>query len=367
MTSNLLQNAAQVEEWSINMAKLTERGLDEGLIEQLRQAGPEAAATVRELVDAADHELEALNAAFEHSTYVAMESMKRELDPLGVTNSAYELIDTVATTILENEAMENALIDKVQSSFDAMENAINYAGFDSAGYEIPNGAAQGILRGNSVLSDAARKVIEDALATMRTAAQINSPSRATFKMFGYIMDGGIDGMYSKYGEMMQVSDDIMDGLADSVYAKAGKVERACKDISKLMAKSLHVKTSGFDSAGHEIPYTSNVIPFPGASKAYSAQASFSRYNYLSGDDDGVSSASKPTDIIKRMGDAAYHNGGDVSVHYNPVYQIEGGGFNLEDLKDMLNQRDSEGESKLKQLIYQIMDDREYRKVRMGNG
>jgi len=510
MTSNLLQNAAQVEEWSINMAKLTERGLDEGLIEQLRQAGPEAAATVRELVNAADYELDALNAAFEHSTYIAMESMKRELDPEGIAQSAEELIDNLAITILENQAMEHALIAKVNSGFDSFSSAIEHAGFDSAGYEIPNGAAQGMLRGSSVLCNAAQQIINDALATMRRAAEINSPSRATFKMFGYIMDGGIDGMYSKYdemmvvsedimdgladtmyhkagivetackkismliakglyvkpqdikvnasladtelsdsmdigahfiedmamgmrskvgiieatckniaklmadnlhvspsitdiksveykiphsakqsdtgfeifgqimdggingmnskyGEMMKVAEDIMDGLADTMYGKAGNVERACKKISKIIAKNLHNETPDFGSAGLELSHdASNIIPFPAVSNAHSAQNSFSRYNHLNDDNSDTFSSSNPVDVIKRMGDSAYHQSGDVSVNYNPVYNIEGGGFNIEDLKTMLNQRDREGEAKLKQLILQVVREEDYRNRRLAN-
>lgn len=366
MTSNLIANAAAVEEWSVNLALLTEKGLDEGLIEQLRNAGPEAAATVRELVNASDYELEALNSAFADSTRVAVESMQRELDPLGVTNSAYELIDSVAATILENEAMENALIDKVQAGFDAFSQSIDTAGFDSAGYEIPRGAAQGIEDGTGLVVAAGERMINQTLSAMEAAARINSPSEETKEMFGYMMDGGIEGMNSKYGEMMKVSEDIMDGLADTMYAKAGVVEKACKKVSMMMAKNLRIETAGFDSAGYKTGYASNVIPFPGMSPAHSAQASFSRYNYLSGDGDGVSSAPKPVDIMKRMGDAAYHQSGDVSVNYNPVYHIEGGGFNLADLKDMLNQRDSEGEAKLKQLILQVVRDEDYRMKRVAN-
>jgi len=497
MTSNLEANAAAIEEWSKNLAILADRAVDEGLIEQLRAAGPEAAASVRELVNASDQELDALNTAFGNSTQVAVESMKRELDPSGVASSALELIDSVATTILENDAMENALIDKAQASFEAMESAFADADFGSvaseipeefaqaidenidvvvtaaseipneaaqaieenidvvttaaseipneaaqaietnidvvataateipneaaraidtnidvvvtaateipnssaeaisagvgavttaateipnaaaqaisagigavttAASEIPNAAAQAISAGSGAVVAASQQMMSEALAAMKAAAEISSPSRATFRIFGYVMDGGIDGMYSKYDTMMKAGEDIMDGLADTMYAKAGTVERVCKRISTIMAKGLYVKPQGFDSSGYEMTDgASNVVMFPSRSNPFSAQASFNRYNYLA--DDGAGYTPNPVNIMRQMGDSAYQPSGDMSVNYSPVYNIEGSSFNLEDLKAMLNQRDSEGEAKLRRLILQVMDDREYRKVRMSN-
>jgi len=349
MTSNLIANAAAVEEWSVNLALLTEKGLDEGLIEQLRAAGPEAAATVRELVNASDEELEALNDAFADSTRVAVESMQRELDPLGVTNSAEELIDAVATTILENEAMENALIDKVQAGFDAFSNSIDNAGFDTAGNNMVQGAVVGVYQGEGDLFRAGVWMVDTLHGGITHAAQINSPAKLFEDPGGYMMDGVIAGVYSREQALKDACGDMVDSMADGMYSRAGDVEKACNRISGIMTRNFRGDYGGSIRFG---------------TSAFSAQAGFDVFSNLSSDGEGF--APSPIDRLRSMGDSAYQPSGGMSVNYNPTYNIEGGGFNVDELKSMLGQRDSEGEAKLKQLILQIMDDRDYRKVRMSN-
>ena len=62
------------------MAVLHERfydlDIDQVLLDQLRDTGPEMAVTIQELVNTSDYELAALGDAFEHSTIVAIEAMK---------------------------------------------------------------------------------------------------------------------------------------------------------------------------------------------------------------------------------------------------------------------------------------------------
>ncbi|GAF14929.1 phage tail length tape-measure protein [Bacillus sp. JCM 19045] len=60
MTENLQENQRIIGEWADNIAILAERGVDEGLLETLRAAGPSSAGHVNELVNASDKELEGL-------------------------------------------------------------------------------------------------------------------------------------------------------------------------------------------------------------------------------------------------------------------------------------------------------------------
>ena len=136
---------------------------------------------MRELVNASDYELAALNEAFEDSTRVAVESMQRELDPMGVTNSAEELIDSVAITILENKAMEDALISKVNTSFEAFSSTINDAGFDYAGYNMTQSTAQGISDGTINIENAMRHAARSGMAAMRAELEMNSPLLILYK------------------------------------------------------------------------------------------------------------------------------------------------------------------------------------------
>ena len=194
LTSNLQSNARAVEEWSINIAKLAERGVDEGLIQQLRDAGPAAAATVRELVQASDEELDALNYAFEESTRIAVEAMKRELDPSGVAESIYELIDVVANTILENDSMETALRNQITAAFDSLSDTIKTIGFDEAGYSVIDGFTGAI---DSMLPEVERagdNMGDSLLDGLNDTLEIQSPSRVTRRIGVNAGEGLIEGV-----------------------------------------------------------------------------------------------------------------------------------------------------------------------------
>ena len=54
MTANMEENQRVISNWSENIAKLAERGIDEGLLEELRKAGPESAGHVQAMVNASD-------------------------------------------------------------------------------------------------------------------------------------------------------------------------------------------------------------------------------------------------------------------------------------------------------------------------
>src|SRR5690625_6044818 len=58
MADNLEENQRIVSEWADNIAILAERGVDDGLLDKLREAGPESAGHVNALVNASDEELE---------------------------------------------------------------------------------------------------------------------------------------------------------------------------------------------------------------------------------------------------------------------------------------------------------------------
>lgn len=57
MVDNLKKNAQAMDDWSTNVAKLAERGVDDGLIMQLEKMGPAGAKQAALLVDATDEEL----------------------------------------------------------------------------------------------------------------------------------------------------------------------------------------------------------------------------------------------------------------------------------------------------------------------
>ena len=257
LTANLQENARAVEEWSKNIAILTERGVDQGLIQQLRDAGPAAAATVRELVNASDYELDALNTAFEDSTRVALESMKRELDPSGVVQSAGELIDKVAESILTNQSMEDALVSQINTAFGSMDETITTIGFDGLGENTVEGYVQGIENKLPDVEAAGRDTGETYSNALKNSLEQNSPSRVTERIGIGAVDGKVKGVKDNLPQVAEIARTLalvfINGVADKITMSQdidNATRRQIEDMRRVA--DMAVMNANFESVGFDM-------------------------------------------------------------------------------------------------------------------
>nr|DAX43932.1 MAG TPA: tail tape measure protein [Bacteriophage sp.] len=137
MTANLQSNIDAVEQWASNLEQLAARGLDQGLIEQLRQAGPKAAAQTQALVEASDEQLQALNGKWNEAGDKAKEGFLRGIKATGAELPA------------EIQAMVTAIGDEFRSALEA-------AGFEVKGREVPQKIGEGISSGADAVGESAR-------------------------------------------------------------------------------------------------------------------------------------------------------------------------------------------------------------------
>nr|DAR77066.1 MAG TPA: tail tape measure [Caudoviricetes sp.] len=141
MTANLQKNIDAVDKWSQNLETLAKRGLDQGLIEQMRQAGPKMANQTQALVDASDEQLGRLNTKWTEAGDKAKEGFLR-----GIRATGQELPPEI-------ENMVTAIGDEFRS-------ALADAGFEVKGREIPQKTADGIRSGKGDVQQAASEVTE---------------------------------------------------------------------------------------------------------------------------------------------------------------------------------------------------------------
>lgn len=141
MTANLQKNIDAVDKWSQNLETLAKRGLDQGLIEQMRQAGPKMANQTQALVDASDEQLGRLNGKWSEAGDKAKEGFLR-----GIRATGQELPPEI-------ESMVTAIGDEFRS-------ALADAGFEVKGREIPQKTAEGIRSGKGDVQQAASEVTE---------------------------------------------------------------------------------------------------------------------------------------------------------------------------------------------------------------
>lgn len=141
MTANLQKNIDAVDKWSQNLETLAKRGLDQGLIEQMRQAGPKMANQTQALVDSSDEQLGRLNTKWTEAGDKAKEGFLR-----GIRATGEELPPEI-------QAMVTAIGDEFRS-------VLADAGFEVKGREIPQKTAEGIRSGKGDVQQAASEVTE---------------------------------------------------------------------------------------------------------------------------------------------------------------------------------------------------------------
>lgn len=141
MTANLQKNIDAVDKWSQNLETLAKRGLDQGLIEQMRQAGPKMANQTQALVDSSDEQLGRLNTKWTEAGDKAKEGFLR-----GIRATGQELPPEI-------ESMVTAIGDEFRS-------ALADAGFEVKGREIPQKVSEGIRSGKGDVQQAASEVTE---------------------------------------------------------------------------------------------------------------------------------------------------------------------------------------------------------------
>lgn len=213
MIANLQHNQEALSAWADNLVALGERGLDQGLLQQLRDAGPESAATVAALVQASDAELQTLSETFRSGGEVAAEALRKELGLPEVTNSGSDMVDEIAAGVEANDSLTDATVAMIDDAAEAARAEVDAAGFPSIGQQAMNGIAAGVIAGTSGVVEAMRSAVRSAVAAARSEAEIHSPSRLFRNAIGLpIMRGWALGVED--GEPLVVSNiaDAMDAL-----------------------------------------------------------------------------------------------------------------------------------------------------------
>ena len=223
MTANLQKNIDAVDKWSQNLETLAKRGLDQGLIEQMRQAGPKMADQTQALVDASDEQLGRLNTKWTEAGDKAKEGFLRGIKATGV-ELAPEVQAMVTAIGVE---FRQALID---------------AGFDVKAREIPQKVGEGIEANKGAAAQAVNGMTESAKQAFN-----NLPTEAKYSgsqvSGGYAQgitenqasaQGAVEGLKnaslgvlaSLFGEGQIKGSELGSGVGAGVASGAGMVQEA---------------------------------------------------------------------------------------------------------------------------------------------
>lgn len=242
MQANLEENQRVISTWADNIATLAKRGVDDGLLAKLRDAGPESAGYVAAMAAASDTELQKLSDTYAKGGETATTAF----------NTAF---DTGAKGIDENIS---AMITQTKGT---LTDAIADADFKSLGNMVPKGAAEGVKSGSKDVADASGEMAKDASDAFAEEAGIHSPSRV-FHGHGEnvakgaeegIKDGGsavinaVTELAAKLpnefdhlpSQMHSSGVNAMQGFADGIYSGSGSALSAAQSIASQVASTIN--------------------------------------------------------------------------------------------------------------------------------
>lgn len=138
--ANLEHNAEVMRSWSDNLATLSKRGISEGFIRYLREAGPESASLIAELASASDAELQAVVDAWEQGGKDAVSAYEEDIATLSSTLPPI-IADAITQALLlaSQKALEfgdvgRIISDAIQSNVEPVTVPVNIKVSGPSGY-----------------------------------------------------------------------------------------------------------------------------------------------------------------------------------------------------------------------------------------
>lgn len=248
MTANLQKNIDAVDKWSQNLETLAKRGLDQGLIEQMRQAGPKMANQTQALVDASDEQLGRLNGKWTEAGDKAKEGFLR-----GIRATGQELPPEI-------ESMVTAIGDEFRM-------ALADAGFEVKGREIPQKTAEGIRSGKGDVQQAASEVTEaskQAFNNLPTEAKYSGSQVSGGYAQGITenqgsVQGAVDGLKNAslgvlanlFGEGQAKGAELGAGVGDGVLSRSDVVQGAASTLKSNATATMDGMATDGQNKGSE--------------------------------------------------------------------------------------------------------------------
>lgn len=194
LLNNLKSQVDGFKTWQAEVEKLSEKAIDKGLLEELRQMGPAALGELKALNSLSEQELKQYSDMYQEMGELARTQAEAEFK--GLKDSTQLII----ASMTENAEIE---LDNLHKEWTAAVKGITEAtsdGFSSLP-EIGRQAGQGLLNGLSSmqgpLEAKAREIATSIATTMQSALDIHSPSRLTRDLIGVnVVKGVIVGIES---------------------------------------------------------------------------------------------------------------------------------------------------------------------------
>ena len=254
MKQRLIDQANAMNDWAENLQIAAKKGVDEGLLKELADAGPESAGYLEIIANLTDDEIDALNAAwkerFNASQYAGeeMANVQHKIENKDVIDAAFssatEAMNQYAAGVNAAAwAPTNAVSNTIGGAVNVARNF--YSLFYGEGQNAGHGYANGIMAAARDVSNAGYNLGIGALNAVKRAQNSNSPSKEFAKLGGDGAEGYILGFEGKMSDVRgRITRSTQENL--DAAAKAGVSANGVSNSSALTAKDI---AKGIQKAG----------------------------------------------------------------------------------------------------------------------
>ena len=242
LINNLWNNAAELENWADNLASLADKGINEGLLNELEAAGPSSANKVKAMTQMSDTELKNYSDKWAETqkriheiAEDQTEDVKRNAEVsmanlIGVADDNKErakeayadlgryMTDGAGGAIVDgtSDYVVPVTGDMINQMALEANNKLNEADMPSKGENIPAGLAKGIENGEHYAIEAMHKMIDDVERTYMEDTQSSSPSKLFKKLAEYIPQGMAQGIKNGKDAVVNAMGDVVSAVEDSL-------------------------------------------------------------------------------------------------------------------------------------------------------
>lgn len=217
MTANMQANQTAISEWATNIDALAKRGLDEGLLNRLREAGPESAAQVKALTQASDAEFQAFNETVGNAGTTATSAFKTAFD-------------TGAKGIPEN------VIGMVTAAKSTLANQMASANFQQYGGNVSDGIKAGISQGTSNVKSASEALSGAVKQGVQLPLEITGSSSGVMEKTGKaVVQGAKSGIENNKSLATGAADSVAKGTVAKFDPMKGQAQTAGENVSSGLA------------------------------------------------------------------------------------------------------------------------------------
>lgn len=255
MKERLLDQADALNNWAENMQIATKKGVRDGLLKELADAGPAAAGYLEIIANLTDDEIDALNKAwderFNASEYAAeemanvqyrIEGSAPQIAAASVVAGAEAMASMAQGMLSKRPDVANAATLNANVVADTLGGYQNL--YYQKGVDAGNGYANGIRATARAVANAGADIAQGALNAIKRTQNSNSPSKKTKKLGsdgaeGYVIgfEGKMKDVRSRITKSTQENLDAIAKAGASANGVSGNNTLTAKDIAKGIQKA----------------------------------------------------------------------------------------------------------------------------------